>query len=113
MPPNAPRSSARLRSARDRVLVHDIKNMSFRLRLLLSNLEEHWEDADFRQAVRDLLASSVEKLEGIAGKFLEREDAVVIKVALDVNDLIREVAERPARRGGRVSGRGPKISLAL
>ena len=57
MPPNAPRSSARLRSTLDRVLVHDIKNMSFRLRLLLSNLEEHWEDPEFRKTVRELLAA--------------------------------------------------------
>jgi signal transduction histidine kinase len=114
MPPTAPRSSARLRSARDRVLVHDIKNMSFRLRLLLSNLEEHWEDPDFRRTVRDLLVSSVERLEGIAGRFVEREDAVLIKVALDVNDLLREVADRPGRRPlRRTPGAGPQVSLAL
>jgi signal transduction histidine kinase len=114
MPPTAPRTSARLRSARDRVLVHDIKNMSFRLRLLLSNLDEHWEDVDFRRTVRDLLASCVERLEGIAGRFVEREDAVLIKVALDVNDLLREVAARPGRRSGRRSpDAGPSVSLAL
>ncbi len=113
MPPNAPRSSARLRSTRDRVLVHDIKNMSFRLRLLLSNLEEHWEDPDFRKTVRDLLAASVERLEGIAGRLVEREDAVLIKVALDLNDLLRKVAERPFRRAGRASAGGPLVSLAL
>ena len=59
-----PRSSARLRSTLDRVLVHDVKNVSFRLRLLLSNLDEHWEDPDFRRTVQDLLASTVERLEG-------------------------------------------------
>ena len=112
MPPTAPRSSARLRSARDRVLVHDIKNMSFRLRLLLSNLEEHWEDPDFRKTVHDLLVSSVERLEGIAERFVEREDAILIKVALDVNDLLREVAERPGRRSGR-RAMGSQVSLAL
>ncbi len=114
MPPTPSRTSARLRSARDRVLVHDIKNMSFRLRLLLSNLDEHWEDPDFRKTVRDLLASCVERLEGIAGRFVEREDAVLIKVALDVNDLLREVAERPGRRSGRRGAdAGPSVSLAL
>lgn len=114
MPPTPPRTSARLRSARDRVLVHDIKNMSFRLRLLLSNLDEHWEDPDFRRTVRDLLASCVERLEGIAGRFAEREDAVLIKVALDVNDLLRQVAERPGRRSARKGAEaGPGVSLAL
>ncbi len=35
------------------------------------------------------------------------EDAVLIKVALDLNDLLRKVAERPFRRAGRMSGRRP------
>ncbi len=114
MAPRPSRSKARLRSALDRVLVHDVKNMSFRLRLLLSNLDEHWEDAEFRRTVRDLLAATVERLEGIAGRFLEREDALLIKVELDVNELLRKVAGRPTRRGGRgISGPGPSVSLAL
>ena len=107
--PHRPRSSARLRGTFDRVLVHDIKNLSFRLRLLLSNLDEHWADPEFRKTVSDLLASSVDRLEGIVGRFLAHEDAVLIKVELDLNDLLRQVSERPARRGTRVSG----FSLAL
>ena len=114
MPPRPSRSLSRLRSTLDRVLVHDVKNMSFRLRLLLSNLDEHWDDPDFRKTVQDLLAATVERLEGIAGRFVEHEDAVLIKVALDLNDLLRRVAERPGRRGGRpVGGAGPRVSLAL
>ncbi len=114
--PSRPGSSSRLRTALDRVLVHDVKNMSFRLRLLLSNLDEHWEDPDFRRTVRDLLASTMERLEGIAGRFAAREDTVLVKVELDVNELIQRLAERPTRRGGRTAGgggAGPKVSLAL
>ena len=86
--------------------------MSFRLRLLLSNLDEHWEDPDFRKTVSELLASTVERLEGIAGRFGVQEDAVLIKVSLDVNGLLRAIASRPARRGR--AGRGaPAVSLAL
>ena len=48
---------------------------------------------------RDLLASTVERLEDIAGRFVEREDALLIKVALDVNELLRKVAGKPTRRG--------------
>jgi signal transduction histidine kinase len=110
--PDRPRTSARLRGTFDRVLVHDIKNMSFRLRLLLSNLDEHWADPEFRQAVRDLLASSVERLEEIVSRFVAHEDAVMIKVELDVNGLLRRVFERPARRASRGAG-APAVSLAL
>lgn len=111
--PDRPRSSARLRGTFDRVLVHDIKNMSFRLRLLLANLDEHWADPEFRKAVRELLASSVERLEGIVGRFLAHEGAVLIKVELDLNGLVRQVAERPARRGSRGGGPSTSFSLAL
>jgi signal transduction histidine kinase len=108
------RSRTRLRSALDRVLVHDVKNMSFRLRLLLSNLDEHWEHAEFRKTVKDLLASTVERLEGIAGRFVAHEDTVLIKVELDLNGLLRQVAQRPTRRGQRAgAGEGPTVSLAL
>lgn len=109
--PDRPRSSARLRGTFDRVLLHDIKNMSFRLRLLLSNLDEHWSDPDFQRTVRDLLASSVERLEEIVGRFVAHEEAVLIKIELDVNGLLRQVVERPARRGAR--GGASKLSLAL
>jgi signal transduction histidine kinase len=105
------RSAARLRSTLDKVLVHDVKNISFRLRLLLSNLDEHWEDPDFRRTVKELLASSVERLENLVGRLATEQDAVLIKVVLDVNGLLREVAQRPARRGR--AGRGPSVRLAL
>jgi signal transduction histidine kinase len=110
--PDRPRSSARLRGTFDRILVHDIKNMSFRLRLLLANLDEHWADPEFRKAVRELLASSVERLEGIVGRFLAHEGEVMIKVELELNGLVRQVAERPTRRGSR-GGSSPSFSLAL
>ena len=106
-----PRSSARLRSTLDKVLVHDVKNVSFRLRLLLSNLDEHWEDLDFRKTVKELLASTVERLEGVVGRLATKEDAILVKVSLDVNGLLREVSQRPARRGR--SARGPSMRLAL
>lgn len=110
--PARPRSSARLRGTFDRVLVHDIKNMSFRLRLLLANLEEHWADPEFQKTVRDLLASSVQRLEEIVDRSLAHEEAVMIKVELDVNGLLRQVAERPTRRSTR-GAEPPPLSLAL
>jgi signal transduction histidine kinase len=106
-----PRPSARLRSTFDRVLVHDVKNVSFRLRLLLSNLDEHWDDPDFQRTVKELLAATVERLEGVVERLAAEQDAVLIKVALDVNGLLRDVAGRPARRGR--TGRGPSVRLAL
>lgn len=107
----SPRSRSKLRSTLDKVLVHDVKNISFRLRLLLSNLDDHWEDPEFRKTIRELLASTAGRLEEIVGRFAAHEDAVLIKVALDVNGLLRGVAEKPARRGQ--PARSAKRKLAL
>jgi signal transduction histidine kinase len=93
------RPSRRLRSTLDRVLVHDIKNMGFRLQLLLSNLEEHYEDPEFKRSVRELLSSTIERLDGIVGRYAAHPDAVLIKVPLDLNSVLREAAERETRRG--------------
>ena len=108
----APRPSSRLRSTLDRVLVHDVKNVSFRLRLLLSNLEEHWDDPQFRETVKELLASTIERLEAAVGRLMAEPDAILVKVLLDVNDLLREVGARPPRRQ-RAGGRSPAVRLAL
>ena len=100
-----------LRDTIDRVLVHDIKNMGFRLEMLRSNLEEHHADPEFRRSVQELLSATVEKLDRIVGRWAAQDSAVLIKVALDVNGLIREAADSPRRRGSKDGG--PRPSLAL
>ena len=76
------RSSRKLRSTLDRVLVHDVKNMGFRLQMLLSNLEENYGDPDFKKLVQSLIASTVDRLEAIAGRYEAHHDAVLVKVSL-------------------------------
>ncbi|MEP6801027.1 MAG: ATP-binding protein [Acidobacteriota bacterium] len=105
-----------MRSTLDRVLIHDIKNMGFRLELLLSNLEAHYEDPEFKQAVADLLRSTVDRLDGIVGRFSAHEESVLMKVGLDLNGVLREVAERAMRRARRSAGESsclPVLSLSL
>jgi signal transduction histidine kinase len=111
MPDRRPRSSRKLRDTVDRVLIHDIKNMGFRLEMLRSNLDEHYGEPDFKRSVQELLASTVERLDRIVGRWSAHEDAVLIKVALEVNGLLRELAVSPTRRGGRESR--ATLSLAL
>jgi signal transduction histidine kinase len=116
MSDKTPRSSRLLRSTLDRVLVHDIKNMGFRLQLLLSNLEEHYEDPEFKRSVRELLSSTIQKLDGIVGRFSAHPDAVLIKVALDLNAVLREASEGSPRRGdgsAEETQRLAPVSLAL
>jgi signal transduction histidine kinase len=109
------RGSRELRSTLDRILLHDVRNMSFRLRMLLDNLEENYGDPDFKRSVRDLLAATAERLEGIAERFQAHEDAVLVKIALDANEVLRAVAgAATAGRGrGRAATALPSLALAL
>lgn len=115
--PRRPRHSSRLRSALDQVLVHDIRNMGFRLQMLRANLDEHYGDPDFKRSLQDFLASSIERLEGIVGRWSREEPAVLIKVEVDVNGIVREIAGGATRRGARLSAeassRLPALALSL
>lgn len=75
----------------DSVLIHDMKNVGFRLRLLLGNLEEHYGNPEFRRSAVELLHCTLEKLDAIIGRRAANEEAVLIKVSLDLNDLLRQV----------------------
>jgi len=114
---SARRSSRKLRSTLDRVLVHDVKNMGFRLQMLLSNLEEHYGDPDFKKLVQSLLASTVERLESIAGRYEAHQDAVLVKVSLDPNEVLRvvtaEATPRIPRLRGVTPGRAPRLAVSL
>jgi signal transduction histidine kinase len=108
-------SPQHLRSALDRVLVHDIKNMGFRLQMLLSNIDEHYEDPEFKRSVQELLRTTVERLDGMVERFSAHEDALLIKVALDLNSVIREVASSTRRGIDPNTGAAaqPTLSFAL
>ena len=112
MPERRPTPTSQLRSTLDRVLMHEIKNMGFRLQLLLSNLEEHYEDPEFKRSVRELLSSTIQRLDGIVGRYKAHPDAVLIKVALDLNAVLREAAEGSTRRGSGTDGDGKTPRLA-
>jgi signal transduction histidine kinase len=112
-PPGSPQH---IRSALDRVLVHDIKNMGFRLQMLLSNIDEHYDDPEFKRSVQELLRTTVERLDGMVERFSAHEDALLIKVALDLNSVIREVASGTTRRGvdlGSAPASQPTLTLEL
>ena len=116
MAPGRPRASRRLRDTVDRVLLHDIKNIGFRLEMLRANLDEHYGEPEFKRSVQELLAATVEKLDRIVGRFAAPEEAVLIKVSLDLDALLREVAAAPSRRGargGRPAGERSPLALAL
>ncbi|MEP7132467.1 MAG: ATP-binding protein [Acidobacteriota bacterium] len=106
-----------MRSALDRVLIHDIRNLGFRLEMLRSNLDEHYGNPDFKQSIEELLSSTIGRLDGIVRRWSGEETELLIKVELDLNAILREIAGGATRRGGRLppgeSSRLPVLSLAL
>lgn len=85
--------------------------------MLRSNLEEHYADPEFQRSLRELLTSTVARLDGIVDRLAGEETAVLIKVELDVNGIVREIAGGATRRGARfspeASSRLPVLSLSL
>ncbi len=98
MPAKKP-SSRRVRSAMDSVLIHDVKNVEQRLSLLLENLDEHYGDPEFKRSFVELLHATVEKLDAIAGRYAAHQDGLLVKVALDLPDLVAEVTRTVRPKG--------------
>lgn len=100
-----PRRAQAIRSTIDRVLVHEIRNIAFRLQLLRANLEQHFGEPDFQPAANDLLRTTIERLDRIAGRWSQRDEAVLIKVELDLNGLLHEIASGSS---GATAGGSPR-----
>ena len=103
-----------LRAAADSVLLHDIRNMGQRLQLLLSNLDQRYGDPEFKESVAELLRSTVERLDTMATQWAGRRGGVLIKVPLDVNELLDELLRTsPGPKGpvsvGTAFGDPPKV----
>jgi signal transduction histidine kinase len=84
----------------DSVLLHDMKNLGFRLRLLLGNLEQHYGDPEFKRSALNALAGVVEKLDTTVARWSSQPAPVLIKVPLDLNDLVAEVLGSTFLRDG-------------
>ncbi len=94
----APRRQSPLRRAADSALLHDMKNVGQRLNLLLSNLDDHYGDPEFKRSVAALLRSTVEKLDAMATQWAARR-SVLIKVPLDLNGLLAELLASTGTKG--------------
>jgi signal transduction histidine kinase len=102
-----------MRSTMDSVFLHDMKNLEFRLNLLLSNLEEHYGDPDFKRSVVDLLQSSLQKVDTVVERWSAHKDAVMIKVPVDVNELIGSAASRVRSRDRTGGNDGPPPNVSF
>lgn len=87
------------------ILVHDMKNLSFRLRAAGQNLEANYAAPAFRQSLVNTLNDTTEKMDRMVRRFRERKEMVVVKIRIDVNELMRG-----ALTGVRRDARGIRIT---
>ena len=80
------------------MLVHDVKNLSFRLGTLLQNLENNYEDPLFKQSVVDVLSDTVDQMDRIVRRCRDRKDDVLIKVPLNLNEVLHRCVESLPRQ---------------
>ncbi|HKZ39309.1 MAG TPA: ATP-binding protein, partial [Candidatus Hodarchaeales archaeon] len=75
----------------DSVIVHDMKNLAFRLSALLQNLEEHYEDPLFKESMTDVLGDTIRKMDAIVKRFKTEKQHVIIKLRVDINQILSEL----------------------
>ncbi len=93
----------------DSVIVHDMKNLAFRLSALLQNMDENYDSPMFKQSMAEILSNTVQKMDAIVKRFRENQKQVVVKLKADVNHILKKIVEDiPARRF-----RGLDLDLSL
>jgi signal transduction histidine kinase len=72
------------------LLVHELKNLAGRLAILTQNLTEHFDDPLFQRSALAALDDTVVQLRQLAGDVTRREGRLVVKLRVDVNEIVDE-----------------------
>jgi signal transduction histidine kinase len=82
------------------ILVHDMKNLSFRLRAAGQNIESNYDDLDFRRSLVDTITDTTDRMDRMVRRFRERKEMVVVKIRIDVNGVMRSALQGARRDAG-------------
>lgn len=77
----------------DSVIVHDMKNLAFRLSALLQNMDENYENPLFKKSMTDVLGDTIRKMNAIVKRFKEQQQHVIVKLKLDLNTILSELLQ--------------------
>jgi signal transduction histidine kinase len=77
----------------DSVIVHDMKNLAFRLSALLQNMEENYENPIFKKSMTDILGDTIRKMDAIVKRFKDQQEHVIIKLRVDINQILRDLLQ--------------------
>jgi len=79
------------------ILVHDMKNLSFRLHCLSQNIAANYDDPAFRDSLVRTLDDTTEKMDQMVHRFREQKKMVIVKIRVNLNDVVHS-AVRNLRR---------------
>jgi len=87
------------------ILVHDMKNVSFRLRCLGQNLDVNYGDPDFRDSLVRTLNETTQQIDQMVRRFREQKDTVIVKLRINLNEVVRNALNnvRPEAVGLRIT----------
>lgn len=88
-------------------LLHDLKNQTSVLTLLLRNAEENLDDPLFQRDLMKTLSASVQKMQGLVGRLSSPDAALLLdRHSADVGGFVRGVVEEFGRR---IAGRAVRV----
>ncbi|MCI0411827.1 HAMP domain-containing histidine kinase [bacterium] len=72
----------------DSVIVHDLKNLAFRLSALLQNIDVNYENPLFKTSMMEVLSDTIRKMDTIVKRFRDHQQQVIIKLRINLNDVL-------------------------
>src|SRR5262245_24406092 len=72
----------------DQVIVHDLKNLAFRLSALLQNMDMNYENPLFKTSMMEILADTIGRMDTIVKRFRDHQHQVIIKLRINLNDVL-------------------------
>jgi signal transduction histidine kinase len=79
------------------IVVHDMKNVSFRLRCLGQNLEGNYGDPDFHESIARTLNETTQQMDQMVRRFREQKDTVIVKLRINLNEVVRSAMNNVRR----------------
>jgi signal transduction histidine kinase len=95
------------------ILAHDMKNFSFRLRSLSSNIGNHYADPTFRDSMVRTLDDTTAQMDRMVRRFREQKEVVIVKIRTDLNEVVHSALLKMRRDGApiRISEQYGKLPL--
>lgn len=79
------------------IVVHDMKNISFRLRCLTQNLDANQGNPDFYQSIGLTLSQTTQQMDQMVKRFRDQGETVIVKLRISLNEVVRSALNNVRR----------------